>query len=238
MSLKTALQNCAAEAGIRRPDSFVGSADEDALRLLNYARRTAHQIADHHPNGWGVLQREHSFVTTAAEAYALPADYERIISDTAWNESTYWQVRGPHSPQRWREIRSGLVQNAGVTDFYRLKFDDASGEKRFFLDPAPTAGETLLFEYVTNELWESAGGTGMVDPTADTDIFRVDEYLLELGVTYRLLRRLGLAYLEERRDFDMALDMRVARDAGSGKISLDGPAPLAFVANIQEGNFG
>ncbi len=78
------------------------------------------------------------------------------------------------------------------------------------------------------------------DWVADTDTSILDEDVMELGVIWRLLRRLGLAYDEEKEEYQRALDMVIARDGGTATLSLAPGNPLTLIGpyNVPETGFG
>ena len=82
-------------------------------------------------------------------------------------------------------------------------------------------------------------GVTAPDWTADTDVALIDENLIELGVIWRLLARLGLAYAEEKDEYEREVDKAVARDGGNAILDLAPWDRLTLVGpyNVQEGNF-
>jgi hypothetical protein len=77
------------------------------------------------------------------------------------------------------------------------------------------------------------------DWTADTDTSLLDEDLIELGVIWRLARRIGLAYDEERSEYLNQVGQAVARDGGTQTLHLAPVDRLTLVGpyNVQEGSF-
>jgi hypothetical protein len=67
-------------------------------------------------------------------------------------------------------------------------------------------------------------GKTQADWAADTDVSLLDEDLLELGVIWRLQQRLGLAYLEEKDEYERQVDQAVARDGGNAILRLTQPS--------------
>jgi len=65
-------------------------------------------------------------------------------------------------------------------------------------------------------------GAMQADWKADTDTSVLDEDLIELGVIWRTLRRLGLAYDEEKAEYENQVRQSVARDGGTSNINLVG----------------
>lgn len=63
-------------------------------------------------------------------------------------------------------------------------------------------------------------GTTLPDWAADTDTALLDEDLIELGVIWRLQQRLGLAYAEEKDEYERQVRQAIARDGGMPTLCL------------------
>ena len=170
--------------------------------------------------------------------YALPPDFQRPVDGTMWDRSRYWQMRGPQSPQQWQVYKSSVIGQASVQR--RFRFRQEGGQLRFSVDPVPTDnGSPLVMEYVSNAWCESQSGTPQTLWEADTDIGILDEYLMTLGVTWRMLRRLGLSYQEELSEYESQIAKAMATDGGTTILSIV-PNTYEFLlspANIQEASF-
>lgn len=217
MTLLTICQNVAREVGITVPSSIVGNTAKEATVLLRFAERTGDQIAQAHD--WTVLLLEHTFTTTSGNAYYdLPAGFRRLVTETAWDRTNYRSMRGPLSAQEWQFRKSGIVSSAGILRNWRVKA--VSGVQKFYIDPTPASTDSLVFEYITDYWCQSSGGTAQASWAVDTDTARIDEDLIELGVIWRMLNRLGRPYIEERAEFDREMSRRRARDGGMAVLSL------------------
>jgi hypothetical protein len=77
------------------------------------------------------------------------------------------------------------------------------------------------------------------DWMADTDTALMDEDLIELGVIWRMMHRLGLSYDEEKSEYMNQLGQAVARDGGTAILNLVPYPSLSLVGpwNVQESNF-
>lgn len=217
MTLLTICQNIAREVGITVPSSIVGNTAKEATVLLRFAQRTGTQIAQAHD--WVTLQAEHTFTTADGTAYYdLPAGFRRFLVETAWDRDNLRPMRGPITPAEWQVWKSSVIANAGIHKRWRVK--PVSGVKKFYVDPIPSATDSLVFEYVSDYWCQSSGGTAQSEWTADTDTARIDEDLIEMGVIWRMLNRLGRPYIEERAEFDMEVERRWGRDAGAAILSM------------------
>lgn len=233
MTLLTVVQNVAEEQGLTTIADATSDAKDAATlrRLVNVECNALSRRFD-----WSALQTEHTFATVASTAsYALPDDYLRIIQDTAWNRSDYWQVRGATSPQEWQLRKSGLV-TPSIRDRFRVKGTGST----FFIDPTPDEAQTLVFEYISkNWAVDADDGSAKSSATKNGDTFLFDEYLIERGVTWRFLSRLGMPYAEERDQYEKQFNLIAASDGG-GKPTLDMAGNSAYrpVGILPDGGYG
>lgn len=186
--------------------------------------------------------------------YSLPADFQRPIDSTMWDRSRYWQMRGPLSPQQWQMYKSSVIGNASIQRRFRFRSKQSinpfsngfsNGFQNglrlgFSIDPVPTDnGSALVMEYVSNAWCLSSSGALQTAWAADSDTAILDEYLLTLGVRWRMLRRLGLAYNEELSEYESEVGKAIAHDGGAAILSI-APMGYSFLLSpfqIQEGNF-
>lgn len=171
--------------------------------------------------------------------YTLPADFQRPIDNTFWDRTRYWQMRGPLSPQQWQVYRSSVIGQATIQR--RFRFRRVGGNTVLSIDPTPyDTGSQLVFEYVSNAWCASATGTLQSSWKADTDVGIIDEYLIRLGVRWRILRRGGFSYSEELDEFTREVDKAVAHDGGAKTLELVPNESMSLIGpwNLPETNFG
>lgn len=170
--------------------------------------------------------------------YPLPSDFQRLIDNTMWDRSRYWSMRGPQSPQQWQMYKSSVIGRASIQRRWRVRNID--GVNKFSIDPVPTDNAAaLVFEYVSNGWCRSQAGVYQNQWQSDSDVGVVDEWLLQLGVRWRMLRRLGMSYSEELDEYERQVSKATAQDGGAAILSIVPSAYLAFIGpnNIVDGNF-
>lgn len=171
--------------------------------------------------------------------YPLPSDFERPIDNTMWDRTRYWAMRGPQSPQQWQMYKSSIIGKAAIERRWRIR--NIGGVNLFSIDPVPTDnGAQLVFEYVSNGWCKSDTGTYQNSWQADTDVGVLDEYLLQLGTRWRVLRRLGLSYSEELDEYERQVSKAAAQDGGATVLSIVPVSAWNFLTpfgNVQDGNF-
>jgi hypothetical protein len=112
----------------------------------------------------------------------------------------------------------------------------------FSIDPVPTDnGAALVFEYVSTAWCQSSGGATQTLWEADTDTGILDEYLMTLGVRWRMMRRLGFSYAEELDEYEREVSKAMAKDGGAAILDLvqgNNPINLLGPWNIPDSGFG
>ncbi len=141
------LSNAAVTLNRNVPSIFVGG-NKTALQLLTALNYKGRELINEHD--WAQLIKVHTVTLVAdQQTYALPADYDRIVSNTAWNTNNNWTVRESTSPNTWNFLENSTTQGAlkDYMRFYGVK------NNQIYLHSTPSssdAGDTITFEYITN----------------------------------------------------------------------------------------
>lgn len=196
--------------------------------------------------------------------YPLPSDFQRPIDNTFWDRSRFWSMRGPQSPQQWQLYKSSVIGRAAIQRRYRFLSiwtpqgagigssgsgtglfggNLASFQKYISIDPVPfDNGANLVFEYVSNGWCMSPAGTPQSSWESDSDVMISPslEYLMQLSLNWRLLRRLGLSYSEELNEYETQVDKAMAHDGGAAILDLTPNNNLSLLGpwNLPETGYG
>lgn len=148
MSLQTAVQNVANEAGYTVESGVTNSTETTTKQLRTIAQRINHDMADQYP--WPQLYASGSITLVAGQAsYALPSAFSWYHYETFWNSSTRWRILGPMSPQEYAEIR-GYGLNTTVYQRFQVR---GISNNELLISPTPTAsqnGNIIIFEYIAD----------------------------------------------------------------------------------------
>ena len=158
------------------------------------------------------------------QSYALPPDYDYMISGTQWDRGFRWQIFGPLTPQEWQVLKSGLSPT-GPRRRFRLMGN------MFYLDPVPYDSNMLVYEYYSTN-WCLTGGNATTSPSIpassflqDTDTYILEDDLMVLGIIWRWRRAKGLDYTQEYDTYSKALQRELGRDTTSRTLRLDVSQP-------------
>lgn len=204
-TLLSIIQDACDVIGLARPASVVGGSDQNVRTMLGIANREGRELAQRFD--WQVLQTTHTFLSVATEEQsAIPSDFDRFMDESFWNRSQNRPVLGPISAEEWEALSATSVP--AVTDIFR-RYGNL-----IFIKPAPTAGETYAYGYVSKNWVYADDGTLKSAFTLDTDIPLLSDELITLGVIWRFARSRGLDYSEDRQTYERAVSRMFARDGG------------------------
>jgi hypothetical protein len=233
MTLLTLCQDAANEIGIPSPSAVIGSVDTSVIQLLAAANREGKNLVSGYD--WQVLIKEETHTTIAAESQGamstIATDFDRFSNDTMWNRSTNRKFYGPLNNTEWQTLK-GIVVN-GVTNYFRIRGN------LLLLNPVPTVGQTLVFEYIGKN-WVDTTGDGAADAVAyaaDSNTTVLDENLVTLGVIWRFLKQKGLPYDNQFQEYLMKLSERQAKDGAKQIIRLTRNYTTFLPVNEPEGNY-
>lgn len=238
MSLLTICQNAINSVPLNSPGTIIDNSNRTALLSLACAQQEGKALMRR--DNWVSLVTEHTFSTADGTIdYALPTDFDRLENDTLWDRSNFEHIRGPLTAQMWQEYKSSILSSTN-TVWKRFRIRNVSGTTKFSIHPTPDAVDNLVFEYVSKNFCETSGGTGQAAWAADNDVGVLDEYLLELGVKWRLLNRLGMEYAEEREEYERQVSMAIGRDGGAPTLSISTTPSYRLLGpqNVPESGYG
>ena len=216
-NLLAIVQEVADRIGLVRPTQVIGSSDHQVWQLLALANQEGRELARRHQ--WQALTFEKTFTTIAAETQtsAVPADFDRFVTGTFYNRSTTRMVTGPLTPQEYQDYKARLATI--VYEAFRLRGNN------ILLMPTPSAGQTIVYEYVTKFFCSAVGDTvpDQAEWLSDTDIGYLDDELMRLGITWRFQRSRGLDYAETFAQYESMVAQLQGRDGGRRRLNMGGP---------------
>lgn len=212
MTLLSVVQNVADAVGLPRPSQVAGNAQQLARQMLSLANKT---IQDVSKRNWPQLTQPYSFNTVPGqEEYALPGDWASMIPDTVFADGTWRAVRGSHTAMSWAEAKSMLAVPVGA---YRIRI--SGSPLKFHLNPAPSTVEPITLWYVTKYRVTTATGSGEAYAN-DTDVCKIPEEVIELGLQWRIKHAKGLDYSEDFNDFDRQCNEYLAKSLALGSLAV------------------
>ncbi len=217
MSVLTCVQAACRRLGLNVPNAVVTSSDPQIIQMMAIMNEEGEELTERYP--WQVLQTEATFTTVATESQGaistLAPGLKYVTNDTMWNRSQTRPVYGSLNPQGWQAKKASNV--TGPYGEYRIRGDTL----RFI--PAPAAGLTVAFEYLSkNWVSTSVGGTAAAW-TNDADTSFLDEQIMTMGLLWRFKQIKGFDYEEDFRKYERRVTNAMARDGTKQVLDAGGP---------------
>ena len=229
MTVLSIAQQFARRTGLPQPSTVLGSSDAQVLQIAALMEEEGNDLSSR--GAWEGLTLEALHTTIAAESQgtieSIAPGYRYIKNQTIWDRTDTLPVIGPMDAQEWQALKG--VNNTGPRYMYRIR----GGE--LISNPAPAAGHTWAFEYVTKYWVIAADGiTRKQYFTQDTDNVSLPDELVLMGLRWRWLREKGLDYAELFRTYEMQVKDAMGRDGSKPILSMNagcwnGPKPGIWV---------
>lgn len=213
MSLLDIVRKVAPRLGLRRPSAVVNSTDLTAQTFLELLNEEGDELARYHEWQNLIVSSTYTTIAQVEQTGALPADYQRLARNVEiWNRTNSQRYVGPTPQRTWQELLSADI-TAGVAGWWRILGNELQ------IYPAPTAGQTIAFEYISKNWCQSAAGVGQSEWLSDDDEPLLPAQLFELGLRWRFQQQKGLAtYAESMSTYERQKEKAAAYDRGSGRI--------------------
>lgn len=219
MSVLTIVQSVMGRLSLTQPTVVFTSTDRNVIQFKELLLEEAEWLSkEGSPSGWQSLQNEWTFVTVAAIQQSnmpIPADLRRFVPDSVFNRSTNRKVSGPLTPQQYQQAQIWPQLSAPYLT-YRER------NSQLLIDPAPPAGETIAYEYISSYWALSSAGNPKAAFTSDDDTSYLDEELLKLGLRWRWKEAKGLDYAEDLATAQRAVALALGDDGSSGMLNQGG----------------
>lgn len=220
MNVLEVVQRATKNIGIPTPGIALASTDVQVVQLVELLNQECRELASRYP--WQELTFEQTFTTVAAESQGTVTslltggrELRYIVNETIWNRTTREPVYGPRSGRTWQGYEA--VSITSPYSEYRIR-----GGELLFL-PAPTAGQTCAFEYVTRStMTSSAGTTYRRNASDDTDLFLLDDEIILMGLIWRWKKAKGMEYSEDFLSYERMVVDAASRNGTKPTLSLSG----------------
>jgi len=192
------------------PTTVFGSADKQVRQIRSLLEEGCIALAGR--GQWEGLTKEASWATTAVEDQGAvttlaPDGYRYMLPETLWDRTEKIPLVGRLTPQDWQALKAVVV--TGPRYNFRLRGG------RFLVNPAPPAAHTWVFEYISENWAETAAAVGINYFTADTNVIRLPDFIVNSDLNWRWKKEKGLTYAQDFEDHEALVIEALARDGGS-----------------------
>ena len=236
MSLLTIVQKAARQTKLfESPLTVINNNDPTVAQCQELLFEIGEELKEAYD--WEQLVKLQTFSTVSSqESYAINSivtdnDFDAFIGNTFYDRTNLREVTivDYATYQYYRSsVGAGVGIDKNVTQY--------GGS--LYIYPTPTAADTLAFYYKSDYWITSNGGDAQEDWGADTDTSVFSEYLLQLGLRFKLLQAYGLPYEDEYQSYVDKRDAEVEKNKPKQTIYGTGSRGLYPVANIPDTGFG
>lgn len=220
MSLIEMCRRVLAETGWPVPSAITSNSDGTAQQIFAIANTELRVLSQKYD--WPQLEVELSFDTVVdQEEYPWPADFRKLEFASVFDTEEYYRIRGSLNIQQWNRYKHGLLGSVSHQRF-RQKYVD--GDPTMELTPAPNDVRTYVALYYTNHYARDSDGVSIVEYVNDSDVSKIPEDLVELGVKWRFRRAKGLDFSAELAEYNAEVKSRFAGYKALGEIAVGGPS--------------
>lgn len=209
------------------PTTVMGSVDDQVLQLKSLLQQGLKEMADR--GAWEELTNEATWTTVASETQGAittvaPNGFLYFLPDTFWDRTNKIPLTGPLTPQQWQQLKAMIVTGP------RYSFRVRGGN--FIVQPAPTAGYTWAFEYISRNFLLN-GVTYKNAFTDDADTILLPEQIVQADLLWRWKKEKGLSYAEDFNSAERLVNKALARSGGKNRLYMHNakitPQPGIFV---------
>lgn len=207
------VQNACGFLGLAAPTTGYASTNQQTIQLCGLANQEGIELA--HAHQWQKITVATTYTTVAQQEQTsfFPSDFDRFCNDSMWNTTTARKAYGPMTEQEWQQYQAFPI-------FTTINPAFIVRNTSLYLQPAPPAGETLSYSYVSKNWAQTAGGVGKEQFTLDDDTSRLPDILISLGICWRFKKAKGFDYSEEFRTYEAQKAQYISRDGGAPKLNL------------------
>jgi len=223
-SLIQIVQTVASELNLPSPSVVASSQDQNVLKLLAHVRAVCDDLLAEFD--WQQLQTRYTFTTAnGQEAYPLPADLERFLNGTFFDQTNRWPLQGPKSPTQWEWLQASVL-NGGPFSQFRVYAN------QFYVTPTPgSTPYTFAFEYLSNYVVRDGNsGATKADFTQDSDLCLFDHRPVVYGVKLKWKESIGQDTTSALADYRRALEFAKGSDGPAPRLSLLGETGLRLLS--------
>lgn len=218
MSLYSICKSVLAQTGWTVFNTIAANSDATAVQIKELANEELRQLSKRYD--WLETEVEYSFNTVVGQhIYLLPEDYRRSKPGSMFNAVQYYTVRGSVEQQEWNYRRHGLYASLD-RQHYKLKFNGT----RYAIELAapPSSVEELLFVYQTKEFAVDDAGFSKLEYEADTDVAKIPEDLVKLGLKWRFREAKGMDFSAALAEYNTTINQQFAQSKDRAEIPVGG----------------
>lgn len=221
--------------GLPVPVSISGGTDALSTQIWPLLTELGREVFGIYP--WTLKQKILTITTDGSLTYDLPDDFEGLIGDTGWNNTTQLPLAGPLSPQNWALIVARALGSSIVQLQWRLR----NNKIEFY--SVPTDPVEIQFHYTSRGWVQDAADATIFKDTLedDADICLFDSSMMKAMLRWRWRAAKGFNTTDLQQEYITKLEIAKNADTPGKTMFLDRNTmdfPYITTANIPDTGFG
>ena len=236
MTLLSICRSVLAETGWPVLSTIATNSDATAQQIFAIANAELEALSELF--AWPHLEVEYSFNTVANQAvYLWPVDFRTLAPQSVFDSGQYYELRGSTGLQFWELLKYGKLSSLARARYRTVYPLGAPGIE---ITPAPVGVNPLVAVYYSNQYARDASGVGISRFSSDTDVSKVPERYIQLGIKWRFRRAKGLDFSAELAEYNATVQTQFAKYAGPAEINVGGRRRMDWCAPgyVRENGFG
>lgn len=192
------------------PLAVIGSVDKQVIQIQALLQAGLRSTSGR--GAWERLINEATWTTTATESQGAITTlatngFRYLLPQSLWDRTEKLPLLGPVDSQDWQALKAIVITGP------RYSFRFRGG--LFITTPAPPAGHTWAFEYVSSNFIRATGAGAYYQTfLADTDEILLPHDIVMADLEWRWNKAKGLTYAEDFNTFEMLVVNALGRDGG------------------------
>lgn len=207
------------------PNSVYGSTDKAVTQMMALLHESLDNLSGR--GEWQQLNNEYTFTTLAAEDQgtmstgfgSAPVVFNGLryfLPSTFWDRTNKLPLCEPLDAQDWQALKAWVIN--GPRYQFRLRGN------HFLVNPAPSAGWTWAFEYISENAISNAAGTSFYKRfAADGDLILLPDQIVQMDLRWRWKKEKNLPYAQDFEDCEKLIVDALGRNKPQKILRLDLP---------------
>lgn len=218
MSLGDICKSVLATNGWQVLNSIASNTEGTAAQIFALAKIELEQLSQKFK--WPHLMVEYTLATVPNQTvYMWPEDFRIPEPDAIFSTDEYYRLRGSTQYQYWQLFKYGKLGNLNRKRFRQLYNDTGPSVE---LSPAPVGVEYLTALYYSNMYARDSDNLPIPNYIQDTDVSRIPEDLIQLGLNWRFRNAKGLDFGVALSEYNTVVAQRFAQYTATGESPVGG----------------
>ena len=218
MTLLSICQRVFGETGWPVLTTIATNSDPTAVQIKSLAISELEALSEKYD--WPHLETEYTFATVNGQSvYPWPSNYRKLSVGSIFDRDEYYQIKGSIPVDQWNLRKYGLLSSISRRRF-RVRY--VGGTPGIEITPTPDAVKNVVAVYYSKEFALSETNASKEVYTADTDVSKIPERLVRLGLKWRFREAKGLDFGAALAEYNATISMIFGAAQASGDIPIGG----------------